>query len=176
MDHEMRFHIDMEAERLEREHGLEAGEARRQAFVAFGGLEKFKDEGRRTRGLHWMDVIALDMRLAVRILVKHRGLTIAGGFAMAVAIGIGATFFAILTEVLLAGIVARVAGQLAAGVVGGSLLSGGVFAATGMSAGAAAAMLAVVAATMTLVVLLSAAGPARQSLRIQPVDALRIDG
>ena len=38
------------------------------------------------------------------------------------------------------------------------------------------AELSVVAATMIFVVLLSAAGPARRSLRIQPVDALRIDG
>ena len=48
MEEEMRFHIDMEAERLVRERGLSPREARRQAHVAFGGVEKFKEEGRDT--------------------------------------------------------------------------------------------------------------------------------
>src|SRR5688500_8668795 len=38
MDEEFRFHIDMEAEKLVRERGLDPGEARRRALVAFGGL------------------------------------------------------------------------------------------------------------------------------------------
>src|SRR5262245_51633772 len=90
MHEEMRFHLDMEAERLAREHGLDAQEARRQAHIAFGGLEKFKEQGRDVRGLQWIDAMSLDMRLGVRMLVKHRGLTLVGGFAMAVAIAIGA--------------------------------------------------------------------------------------
>jgi putative ABC transport system permease protein len=43
MDEEMRFHIDMEAERLVRERGLQPDEARRQAAVAFGGVDKHKE-------------------------------------------------------------------------------------------------------------------------------------
>ena len=39
MHEEMRFHIEMEAERLVREHGLDRDEARRKAHVAFGGVE-----------------------------------------------------------------------------------------------------------------------------------------
>ena len=93
MDEEMRFHIEMEAARLVRECRLSAQEARRQAHVAFGGVEKYKAEGRDTRGVRWIDAISLDMRLGIRMLMKHRGLTLVGGFAMAVAIAIGATFF-----------------------------------------------------------------------------------
>jgi predicted permease len=52
------------------------------------------------RGLRWLDLLSLDARLAVRMLVKHRGLTLVGGFAMAVAIGIGAAGFDALSEVL----------------------------------------------------------------------------
>ena len=40
MDDEMRFHVEMEAERLIRAHRLDAQEARRRAYVAFGGVEK----------------------------------------------------------------------------------------------------------------------------------------
>ena len=36
MDDEMRFHIDMEAERFMREEGLDVREARRRAYVPFG--------------------------------------------------------------------------------------------------------------------------------------------
>jgi putative ABC transport system permease protein len=100
MDEEMRFHIDMEAERLVRERRLDPAEARRQACVAFGGVEKYKEAGRDTRWFRWIDPIALDVRLAARMLIKHRGLTVAGGFAMAVAIGLGAVGFEVLSEVL----------------------------------------------------------------------------
>jgi putative ABC transport system permease protein len=100
MGDEMRFHIDMEAERLMRQHSLDAVEARRRALVAFGGLEKYHEEGRDTRGVRWLDAISLDTRLGLRMLIKHRGLTLAGGFAMAVAIAIGATGFEAVGELL----------------------------------------------------------------------------
>ena len=99
MQEEMRFHIEMEAERLMREQGIDPPEARRQAHVRFGGLEKYKEQGRDARGLQWMDALSLDARLGVRMLVKHRWLTLVGGLAMAVAIAIGAMSFEVITEV-----------------------------------------------------------------------------
>ncbi len=100
MDEEMRFHVEMQAERLMRERGLDRLEARRQAYVAFGGVEKYKEEGRDTRGGQWIDRVSLDVRLGVRMLVKYPLLTLVGGFAMAVAIAIGATVFEVISEVL----------------------------------------------------------------------------
>ena len=50
---------------------------------AFGGVEKFKEAGRDVRGLRWLDSLSLDARLGLRMLIKHRGLTLVGGFAMA---------------------------------------------------------------------------------------------
>ena len=44
MRDEMRFHVEMETERLMREQKLDAQEARRRAHIAFGGVEKYKDE------------------------------------------------------------------------------------------------------------------------------------
>jgi putative ABC transport system permease protein len=100
MDDEMRFHIDMQAERLARERGLDAQEARRQALVAFGGLQKFRSEGRRTIGLHFVDAIVSDSKIAVRMLRKFPGLTTIGAVAMAVAIAIGAVGFEGISETL----------------------------------------------------------------------------
>jgi predicted permease len=99
MRDEMRLHIEMEAERL-RANGLAPDEARRQAHVRFGGVEKFKEEGRDARGLAWLDSVSLDARLGLRMLAKHRWLTAVGGVAMAVAIALGASAFEVISVLL----------------------------------------------------------------------------
>jgi predicted permease len=48
----------------------------------------------------WLDGILLDFRFGVRMLVKYRGLTAIGAFAMAVAIAVGATTFAAISAFL----------------------------------------------------------------------------
>jgi putative ABC transport system permease protein len=104
MDEEMRFHLEMHAERLQREQNLDRVEARRRAHVDFGGVEKYREASRDTRGWRWLDAISLDSRLGLRMLFKHRGLTVVGGFAMAVAIAIGATLFETFSELLQPGL------------------------------------------------------------------------
>jgi putative ABC transport system permease protein len=96
MQEEMRFHIQMEAERLRRVEGLDPQEARRRAHRGFGGVEKYKEEGREARGFGWLESLSLDARLGVRMLAKHRWLTLVGGVAMAVAIAIGASAFIVI--------------------------------------------------------------------------------
>lgn len=100
MDEEMRFHVEMQAARLARDGQLDPAEARRQAYVAFGGVEKWKEAGRDIRGLQWIDAIGLDCKLGLRMLIKHRALTIIGAFAMAVTIAIGAIGFELISEAL----------------------------------------------------------------------------
>jgi putative ABC transport system permease protein len=100
MRDEMRFHIDMEAQRLAEQDGLDPLEARRLAGVRFGGVETFKEAARDGRGRRWLDSFIADLRLAVRMLIKYKGLTLVGGLAMAVAIGIGATAFEVFGEML----------------------------------------------------------------------------
>jgi putative ABC transport system permease protein len=100
MDDEMRFHVEMQAERLQRERHLDPHEARRQALIAFGGVEKWQVEGRDAHGTQWIDAAAMDARLGLRMLIKHRALTIIGAFSMAVAIAIGAVAFELISEAL----------------------------------------------------------------------------
>lgn len=97
---ELRFHVEMEAERLQRAQGLSAAEARRQALLRFGGVEKYQEAGRDVRGWRWLDAILLDARFGVRMLIRHRGLTAVGVFAMAVAIAVGAALFEVFSEML----------------------------------------------------------------------------
>ena len=100
IDAEMRFHIDMETERLTKEHGLPLEEARRRALVSFGGVEKYKEAGHDVHGLRWLDALLLDSRFSLRMLLKHRGLTMVAGFAMAVAIAVGTTAFETISGML----------------------------------------------------------------------------
>ncbi len=51
-------------------------------------------------GLRWLDAIRQDARFGVRMLVKYRGMTLVGAFAMAVAIAVGATTFAAISAIL----------------------------------------------------------------------------
>lgn len=95
-DEELRFHVDMETQRLMRERGLSEGEARRQAAVSFGGVEKFKEQVRDARGFAWLSSLSLDLKLAGRMLLKYPGLTVVGVLGMAVAIAISATFVGML--------------------------------------------------------------------------------
>ena len=100
MDDEMRFHVEMETERLMKEQGLPVDEARRRALISFGGVEKFKEAGHDVYGLRWLDALLLDSRFSLRMLRKHRGLTMVGAFAMAVAIAVGATVFEAISDIL----------------------------------------------------------------------------
>ena len=100
MQEEMRFHLQQEADRLAQVYELNPEEARRQALVRFGGVEKYKEEGREARGLYWLEGLSLDARLGVRMLVKHHWLTLVGGVAMTVAIAIGATTFEVINALL----------------------------------------------------------------------------
>ena len=89
MNDEFRFHIEMETERRVREAGLEPQEARRRARAAFGGVEAHKEALRAGRGWAWLTGLALDLRLARRMLVKQPGLTLVAIFALGIGIPVG---------------------------------------------------------------------------------------
>ena len=98
-DRELRFHVEMETERLAREQNLDAGEARRRALVAFGGVERHREGLRDGRGIGWLHGLSLDLRLGVRMLAKYPGLTFVGVLGIAVAVAIGTLAFAAVDTV-----------------------------------------------------------------------------
>lgn len=91
LDEELAFHLEMETRKNLRA-GLSPEEARRQARVAFGGVERHKEEVRDARWLGSLNGIPLDARLGARMLVKYPGLTVIGGLGMAIAIAVAAIF------------------------------------------------------------------------------------
>src|SRR5687768_17684998 len=93
IDNEIRFHIEMETDRLVREQKLDRDEARRRALVSFGGVQQHRETLREGRGTSWLNGMSLDLKLGSRMLVKYPGLTIVGGLAMAFGIWFGAVTF-----------------------------------------------------------------------------------
>src|SRR5262245_40295266 len=92
---ELEQHLAMATEDKIR-RGMTPEEAHRVARVELGGLTQLREAGRAARGVAWLDSFGLDIRIGLRMMRKSWGLTLIGGLAMAVAISIGATVFAIV--------------------------------------------------------------------------------
>ncbi|HEY2898064.1 MAG TPA: ABC transporter permease [Gemmatimonadaceae bacterium] len=101
MAEEMRLHIAMEAEELARTRGLSEADALRTAQLAFGGQERFREEGRDARGTRWLEDLASDARYAVRSLLHAPGFAIAAALTLALGIGATTALFSVVHAALL---------------------------------------------------------------------------
>jgi putative ABC transport system permease protein len=90
---EMRFHVDMETDRLIREERLSPEDAKRRALATFGGITQHRETLRDGRGVAPLAGLSLDFKLGFRMLAKYPGLTIVGGLAMAFGIWVGTLSF-----------------------------------------------------------------------------------
>jgi putative ABC transport system permease protein len=99
MHDEMRLHIELDAERRMKQ-GLGADEARRQAAMAFGGVETWRGASRDALGFTWARGLSIDLKLGSRMLAKYPGLTIVAVFALSLAIGAGAGYLEFVNDLI----------------------------------------------------------------------------
>ena len=84
-----------------RRNGHAPADAARLARAAAGGRIQALEVLRERRGLPWLASSWLDVRLGLRLLRRNWGLTLVGGLAMTVAIGIAGVIFAAFEIIML---------------------------------------------------------------------------
>ncbi len=88
LDEEVRFHLEMEIEH-QRARGLSTSDAQRVAHLAFGPLQRFREEARDARGGAILDKLSRDVRVALRSF--RRTPTFAATAILVLGLGIGMT-------------------------------------------------------------------------------------
>src|SRR5687767_14196448 len=100
MDDEMRFHLEMEI-RDRIAAGASPEEARRTALRDFGGVERYKEEGRAQRRFAWLAELGQDLTYGLRLMRRAPGFAISGIVVTALGIGATTAIFSVVSGVLL---------------------------------------------------------------------------
>jgi predicted permease len=99
LQRELAGHLALAEDELRRK-GHAPSDAARLARATAGGRIQALEALREQRGLPWLGSSWLDVRLGLRVLGRNWGVTLVGGLAMSVAIGIAAVVFAAFDVIL----------------------------------------------------------------------------
>lgn len=94
-DEEIRFHLDLETERLVA-RGMPLESARRAAVRDFGEPGRVKEEARETWRWRWLDELLQDARYAGRGLARNVGYAVVGALSLGFGIGATTTLFSVV--------------------------------------------------------------------------------
>jgi putative ABC transport system permease protein len=100
LDEELQFHLEQHVA-LERRAGASREEALRRAQLAFGGLDRAKEESRDGRGVRGLEVLWRDLRYATRTLARSPVFTLVAIVSLTLGIGANTAMFQLLNALVL---------------------------------------------------------------------------
>ncbi len=99
LDDEMSFHLERLTEDLVR-RGMAPEQARREARLRFGSVERAKSRTREERGLVFFDEVSRNVRFALRGMARSPLFTVTSILTLALCVGLGAAVFSVVNAVL----------------------------------------------------------------------------
>jgi putative ABC transport system permease protein len=99
IDEELQFHLEQQAE-ANIAAGMTPQEARRQAAIAFGGVERTKEESHQQRPSFYIETVLQDIRYALRGFVRNPAVTLTILVTLMLGIGSTTAVFSIVDRIL----------------------------------------------------------------------------
>jgi hypothetical protein len=111
MEEELRLHVEMIADELQR-RGLSSEDAARQARLQAGGIAQAMEQRRDQRGLPWLDDFIQDVRYGARTLRRAPVFTVLAVATLTLAIGANTAIFSLVDPLLFRDLPVRDPGSL----------------------------------------------------------------